>query len=205
MRILFYVIGLFLCAVVQVNAHNPNEISYFFKMDQKELVIHLTPKSAIDLLESLHPHLKKEHQFSLRSFDKDFQRYFKERVLFKVNDSAIPLQLVETRLNDHDATLRFIMEDVPQRPEHFQISVLSFTEVYKRTKNHVFLYSRTTKQHYALDVGHKTIAGDFKQNENQHLNTKIILLSISLIFMLLSIGFAVYRKRGIPFKPFPAS
>lgn len=196
-------IGMFGLGLTQ--AHNPNEVSYFFKLDDKELVIHLTPKSAIDILEKLYPYLKNQNSFSLQAYATDFEAYFDEHVLFLMNGQPVSLKLVETNLNVHDATLTFLMNQMPPEPKDFDVTVSGFADIYKRAKNHVFIYSDGTKKHYLLNAFENSVKGEVQNTENQILSSKLWLFSISFPFMFLSIGFAVYRKQRTPLKPFHAS
>jgi len=186
-------------------AHNPNEISYFFKLGEKELVIHLTPKSAIGILEKLHPNLKNQNSFLLKAYVSDFEEYFNRNVLFFLDDQAISLHLIATRLNAHNATITFALNNVPSLPKNFKIEVASFTDIYIKAKNHVFVYSDATKKHYLLDAQKKTISGDIHNTTQRNDNSKFWVLTVSALFTLVPIGFTVYQKQRILLKPFRAA
>ncbi len=183
-------------------AHNPNEISYFFKLDDKELVIHLTPKSAIDILEKLHPQLKNQSSFSLQAYAIDFEAYFNKTIRFVVDDQPVSLALWRTDLNAHEATLSFGMNGIALKPKSFEVEVLSFVDIYRRAKNHVFVYSDDIKKHYLLDASGNRVSSEIQTTENQFTGYILLIFLISVLFMLLSIGFAVYRKQPTLLKPF---
>ena len=185
-----------------IQAHNPNEVSYFFKLDDKELVIHLTPKSAIDILEKLYPELRDQSTFSLQAYAVDFETYFNEHILFMVNDQTVSLTLVATHLNAHDATLSFLLDHVPLEPKDFAITVSGFIDIYKKAKNHVFVYSDEIKKHYILNADENSVSNEIQTTENQFTGYIFLIFLISILFMPLSIGFAFYRKQAFPLKPF---
>lgn len=196
---------LFLLMFVSVRAHHPNEVSYFFKLDEKELVVHLTPKSAIDILEHLYPDLKEQNHFLLASYSADLETYFNEHTVLTINDQVVSLGMVETHLNVHDATIKFELSDIPIKPKNFTITATGLLDVYKKGKNHVFLFTNGSKRHYVLDSSKNKVEIRIQNIENQNSMNKFWVLAGSFFFMILSIGFAVYRKQSLPFKPFHSS
>lgn len=202
-----YISIVLLCffGTIQVKAHNPNDISYFFKLDEKRLVIHLTPRSAIDLLEHRHPQLRNESRFSLHSYTLDFQSYFKGHVLLTIDNIPISMTLVETQLDKHDARLIFELVNVPNTPKGFDLTISSFLGLYKKVENHVFIQSDGAKYHYALENNRTHVLDSFQTTNNQDITSKIPFFSGGLALLFLSIGLVVYRIRTRVIKPSPST
>ncbi|UOY07042.1 hypothetical protein L0P88_00480 [Muricauda sp. SCSIO 64092] len=194
---------LYFFGTIQVKAHNPNDISYFFKLDEKQLVIHLTPKSAIDLLEHMHPQLRNENRFLLHSYSLDFQSYFERHVLLTIDRIQISMALIETQLDKHDARLVFELVNVPNTPKDFELTVSSFLGRYKKVKNYVFVHSNGVKHHYQLDNNRTQVLDSFQITDNQYTISKIPFFSGGLALLFLSIGWVVYRIRKGVVKPSP--
>ncbi|MGD1946325.1 MAG: DUF6702 family protein [Croceivirga sp.] len=198
----FCTIVFYLIIITTSRAHNPNEVSYFFKLESEELVIHLTPKSCVDILETLHPNLKNQSTFSLQTYTTDIEEYFKKHILFYVNGQSVPLKLTKTDMNVHDATLTFTIQNTVSESKNLDITISSFVDIYKKVKNHVFIYGSGIKKHCVLDSKTKHISGEFPSGAPTPLNLFFWLPLTSLSFMPLSIGFAVHRKQKSRFKPF---
>ncbi len=190
---------------IPVKAHNPNDISYFFRLDEKQLVIHLTPKSAIDLLEHMHPQLRNESQFSLHSYSMDFQSYFDGHVSLTIDRIPISMALIETQLDKHDGKLVFELVNVPNTVKDFELTISSFLGLYKKVKNYVFVHSNGVKHHYQLDNNRKHVLDSFQIPNNQYIISKIPFFAGGLALLFLSIGWVVYRIRKGVIKPSPTT
>ena len=202
-----YISIVLLCffGTIQVKAHHPNNISYFFKLDEKQLVIHLTPRSAIDLLEHRRPQLRNESRFSLHSYTPDFQSYFDGHVLFTIDRIPISMALIETQLDKHDAKLVFELVNVPNTVKDFELTISSFLGLYKKVKNYVFVHSNGVKHHYQLDNNRKHVLDSFQITNNQYIISKIPFFAGGLALLFLSIGLVVYRIRTRVIKPSPTT
>lgn len=191
----------FLFCYSLVRGHNPNEIAYFFQLDKNELIIHLTPKSAIDILEESHPLLQLESQFQLDAYTPDFERYFQEHVHLGLNGSPIRLQLMETQLDKHDAKLTFRLEEIPLVADDFKVTISSFVGLYKRLKNHVFLIQGNHKQHYALNATQTSIRSTMPRMKKQKGNWRPSVFSGGMLLLGLSVVLTLYRKKRVSVKP----
>ena len=175
-------------------AHNPSEVSYFFKMDQNELIIHLTPKTAVDILRKIHPEMRDAKVVNLSEYLSDFETYFTNGVAFLVDERPIMLKLMNADLTHHEATLIFTLEQLPKKTNLYHISVKSLIDVYPKGKNYLFVTENGKKHHYILDRQQTQISGNFGTS-NPGISIKLMGISIIYtVLALLSIGYVVHRK-----------
>ena len=184
-----------------VLAHTPNEISYFFKLDSKELIINLTPKTIVDLLKSIHPGLETVKTFNFKDYHPDIENYFNERMTTQVSGLRITGRLIEANLTAHDASLHFQLENLPEKVETYRIRMDSFQEVYKTGKNYVFLFANGQKHRYVLELGETEIQGNFDNAYNQVSSSGTKSITMGLLIAFLTMGFAFYRKNKVSIKP----
>ena len=188
-------IGIWLFRAWILWAHNPNEISYFFRLDDQQLVVYLTPSTAIDLLIDLHPELKDNKQFQLAEYSAEFETYFNEKVRLELGNAPIALKLLTADLNQHNGALTFQLKNLPEAWEDYSLSMKSFVHLYKKAKNHVFVYGREQKHHHLLHAQKTMAQGSFAGDKTVSKKPNTMLFSFSLVFALLVVGFAVHRKK----------
>ncbi|MEN1785821.1 MAG: hypothetical protein AAGF77_11865 [Bacteroidota bacterium] len=182
-------------------AHQPNEISYFLKWEEQQLIIHLTPKSAIDLLEYIDPQLKEKNHFLLGAYHHVFQDYFRTHSSCIVDGIPLDFQLMESNLNKHDATLTFRWTKLQGPPKSITMVLNGFQEVYKRVRTHVFIDDGKQKYHYNLTKNQKECIHYFKtRSESYTIWPNMILLGNLLIGLLIA-GFVIHRKKQQSIKP----
>ncbi|GAB5526109.1 MAG: hypothetical protein Roseis2KO_39810 [Roseivirga sp.] len=121
-------------------AHDPDQISYHFAKseDAGTLTVHFTPKSALDLLLSLHTEFDENAVIRLADYEEDFTRYFNETILLQVGEKKIGFSFREAAFGGHDASISFSLTGFEGSFDDLNINVSSFTEIYKRTSNHLF-------------------------------------------------------------------
>lgn len=185
-----------------LRAHSPTEISYFFKLDKQKLVIHLTPKSVADLLVSIHPDLKGTNVFKFSDYHSDLEKYFNNNLLFTINEKPISIKLVQSNLTQHDATLDFRMENLPSTINAYKITVKSFTDIYQKGKNYLFVYYGEQKQYFVLNKKKTETQGSFSLQDKLNQKQNGIVFTSSLAFLLLSLGLVFYRKNKRHIKPY---
>ena len=184
------------------HAHNANDISYFFNLDTKELNIYLTPKSAVDLLKSLHSEINESTLINLSDYTTEFETYFNEKLELNISGKSVVFKLTGFDLNAHDASLHFALENLPKHPETYQINVGSFLDVYEKCKNHVSISTEDQKHRYTLNNKRLEVNGAFKK-ATQSPNQNKTVLYLGLAFAALSAGFTIYRKYNIGLNPHP--
>ncbi|WP_147296595.1 DUF6702 family protein [Flagellimonas nanhaiensis] len=196
-------LALWALAMGMAFAHNTDEISYFIKLDSKELIIHLTPKSAVDLLKNIHPRLNESTTINLLEYSDDFEIYFNDRLDLTISEVPARFELIDLDLASHDASFRFKLENIPKHPKIYQIKVESFLDIYQKGKNYVFLSANGQKHRYVLNNQKTEVHGAFKNISNQDSNQGKTALYLSLAFASLSIGFTIYRKANFGLNHYP--
>ncbi len=174
------IIFVLLFVSVSVEAHNPDEISYFYEIHQNrgELKIHLTPKGAIDLLREIHPKLQSQTVIQLDDYLLDFTSYFNEHIKLKLNSQLVRLKFLKAELNAHDATILFELEQIPEAINTYDITLSSFTEIYCRIDNIVFFdindhhdicYLNKETQHYRVEIQSNDSPSIHQENNSNYL------------------------------------
>ena len=135
----FFLFLLLFSIAPQLEAHDSNQISYIFEREDEMgiLTIHLTPKGVIDLLVNIQPELQDIAVIQPNEHYETLTNYFNETIDLKLDDKHIDFKFIKADLTVHDATMTFQLQNFGGSYEGFEVSVSSFTEVYKRTKNHV--------------------------------------------------------------------
>ena len=135
MRLSIFILSLFSCTVL--SAHNFNEVTYIIEKPAEnwQLSIHFTPKTAIDLLEYLHPELKEENVLRLADYYADFTAYFNETIQLSLDDQTVELQLRQAQLNLHDAAMNFELLGAPDVFKDYTIKVNSFLKIFQNPIN----------------------------------------------------------------------
>ncbi|MEM9361746.1 MAG: hypothetical protein AAGA43_03875 [Bacteroidota bacterium] len=141
-KIILYTLAiLFLLFSETGHSHQPNQLTYTFKLDKdvSTLTIHFTPKTLIDILESVKPELKGASSINLNGHKDDFLRYFSERILLNKANLEGRLSIGEMNLLAHNAFITFILADSIDAPCGLEIEVNSLTDVYSKLENFVFV------------------------------------------------------------------
>ena len=194
MRKIHIITFLAIFGISRLSAHNPNEVSYYFNLDSKELTIYLTPKSAVDLLKKVNPELGAHTTFNFSDYTQNFETYFNEKISLVLSGMSVGFRLTYMDLAQHNAAFRFEMENLPKDVAAYEIIVDSFLNIYQKGKNYVFISADEKKHRYIFDHDKKQASGTFKTIPPQNSDQGKALLYLSLIFVILSVGFAVYRK-----------
>jgi len=134
-------------------AHNPDEINYNFVLNKEtqQLTIHFTPVAAFHLIQELHVELRMERALKLNDYLSDFEAYFNKTITLKTGNKQGHFHLIENDLVSHDATLTFTIENIGYNEEVYQITVSSFTEIFKRIKNDVTFNVNNNSQNCFLN------------------------------------------------------
>lgn len=122
-------------------AHDPDQISYHFtKADNAgSLTVHFTPKSALDLLISMRAEFDENAIIRLTDYQEDFTQYFNETIQLQLNGKEISLQFNTAEFGGHDASINFKLVGFDGSYEGLELRLSSFTEIYRRTSNHLFI------------------------------------------------------------------
>ncbi len=193
---------LFFLATYAAKAHNPYEVSYFFKYEEKELVIHLTPQTAVDLLKHLNEELADQSMIVVSDHHTELSAYLKSTIHFYVNGERVGLTFKNAALTAHDATIRFSLDNLTESLEQYAIEITSFTEVYTPIKNYVNIGYGNKKIRHILSGGTISANGTIETTDERSITEKVNPLSISGFVILLGIIWAVHRKSPKRFKPF---
>ncbi|MGB5822082.1 MAG: hypothetical protein WBG90_21550 [Saonia sp.] len=161
----------FLLSVSLAKAHSPNQITYAIDQDAEGglLTIHLMPQGAIDLIIRLKPELANQAVIPLKMYYNEFTSYFNRTIDLKINGAAIKLVFMEGDLISHDAVLVYRLDGITELHGNFDISIHSFTEVYKRIRNHVIIRISKERKKCILDTNTRSCSFDLPQetSENQ--------------------------------------
>ena len=147
--------------VSTICGHNPNQIGYELNDKDHSLTVHFTLRSAMDLIKKICPEVK-DHKSNLKISDyfQDLSVYFNTEIQLQINGADVSFFLKESQLNRHDAFLKFDITQIPDW-DTIEMTVNSFTEVYKRTKNIVNIGSRETKKEFYLDKNNRYFNTNF--------------------------------------------
>ena len=120
-------------------AHTPNQISYTFEQqaDQGQLIVHLTPKGAMDLIQTIKPELREAAIINLYDYYDEFTEYFNENINLHIDGKEAHFSFLEANLIEHDASIAFAIDHFPASFDLVSIEVTAFLEVYQRVQNYV--------------------------------------------------------------------
>ena len=154
-----------LLSPVTTKAHAPDQINYIFEEDERggRLTIHFTPQGAIDLITSLKPELAKEPIIKLKNYYDEFTAYFNRTIDLKVGGKRPKLIFKKGNLIPHDATMVYQLSGTPRFHGDFKISIASFIEIYRYTRNHVTVNLANRQEKCVLDRSRKTCSFDLPQ------------------------------------------
>lgn len=161
-----------LCLVTLINfevkAHDPDQISYHFMRygEGARLEIHLTPAGAFELVKSLHADLNDTSIIRLSDYTNDFETYFNETITLCLIEKDIKFKLATANLVQHDAVLHFDLVNFEGSFDAFDLTISSFTDIYRRTQNHVTVSGLNVLKQFTLDASNQA----FKQPESQDQN-----------------------------------
>lgn len=177
-----------------IHAHNPNEMQYDFKLDadHSTLEIHLTPMTLVALVQHLYPELKDEKLIKLEDYVEDFEAYFNSTIQFKTENEAFQYELMSYNLYDHDAWLKFKVKAPSKVVSTFDLTLTSFTTVYKRISNVITVSSKQIDIKFKLNGNQKY----YKYKKNQDSAIKEDVLHVSLWLGLSTFfGFLIFRLK----------
>lgn len=136
-------------ATFQVKAHDPDQFTYNFITNNKQSVlrIHLTPKSAIDLLITQQPDYEREAVISLSDHYAVFTDYFNKTIKLCLDQQPVELKFLAADLTRHDAYFELELVGFNENFDHFDLKLSSFTDIYRRATNYV----KIKQQRYVLN------------------------------------------------------
>ena len=149
-----------------LKAHATDQITYIFDQEAALLTIHLTPKGAIDLIEVAQPELLQEEVLYLNNYHELYANYFNNTIDFKVDNKAVNLLFAKSDLNQHDAVLQFTLEGFEGSIKDFNLSISSFTEVYRRVQNHVFINTHLGQRQFLLTKTNQVCSIETLETQN---------------------------------------
>lgn len=177
-----------------MNGHNPNEVQYDFKLSSNvpTLEIHLTPITLVNLVKHLYPELKDAKTIKLEDYVNDFEAYFNSTVLLKTEGKTFQYKLMSHNLYDHDALLNFNIKTTSKDINSFDLTLTSFTKVYKRISNVVTLKSQQIDTHFNLSANRK----HFSYEKGNRFSIKQDILQVSLwIGLSVFFSFFIFRLK----------
>ena len=176
-------------------AHNPNEIGYNFQIDKEkqELTIHFTPKAAIDLIQYIKPELQGQTVIDLEDYVNYLEVYFQKTIKFYLDGQRIDLVLKTSNIYAHDATLLFSLKKIPREYSSFDITIESYTKIYKRVKNIVSVNLDGKVYKRQLEGENRNFGVDSIEEINE-ANSTIFHSSISVL-VLSAFAFIIFKFR----------
>jgi len=188
-------------AGVNAEAHDPDQFSYQFTKGKtsNELQIHLTPKSAFDLILSLRPELSDTSVIRLKDYTVDFAEYFNKTIALMVQGKKVEFLLYAADLVQHDATINFQIDGYAGDFDNFNLTITSFTELYRHTENHVEIPISKGALSFILD-GNKTSYSQMNVAVGNSLLWNlptIYLLAILLVVLFMSFLAFYLKKRRL--------
>lgn len=199
--------GLALLALLtftRAHAHDPSQITYDFN-ETGQLNIHLTPKGAFDVLQNIRPDLASESVIRLSDYYPAFTDYFNETIELTIAGQPIDFTFLKADLGKHDATIAFQLVDFPGDYDSYEISISSFTELYRRVNNTVSIPIPKGKHTFSLDDKKQFAsyqqAGLVANGNTTRLNEEVAENSWLFFWVLASLGVLVvlglsYRMLG---------
>ncbi len=148
----FFVLLVMVVGVVgPLAAHNPGEISYVFQQETKTLTLHCTTKSIIDLIQYLDPEAKRLSTIKLENYREEYVNYFNDNIELCVNGERVALVIVNSNLDRHDATIEFNLLGGPKTWKEVEITINSFTQIYRKPYNFVKFELEHSTQKFLFD------------------------------------------------------
>ncbi|OEK04106.1 hypothetical protein BFP71_11505 [Roseivirga misakiensis] len=182
----------------KANAHDPDQFSYQFSYGKgaNEMIIHLTPKSAFDLILSLKPDLSDTAVIRLKDYIVDYANYFNKTVQLDINNNKVDFILYATNLTEHDATLSFQINGYKGAYDDFRLSISSFTEIYHHTENNVRVPTSQGELNFILDKDKQTYMQSDTTIKSSFWsgNVKIYALAVLALLIVLGLSLGVVRK-----------
>lgn len=190
MRSYYLIIGFLLYCSTITLAHNPDQITYVFGQEKGKtsLKILLTVQSAIDLLEYLKPERIDEKVISLHKHYQDFAIYFKNRIELLLNNEEVQFRFIDADLKHHDAWLLFELDEPVTSLDVYEISVLSFIEIYQNVINHVKVEASSGIKSHVLSQYKRTCFAEHLDRSKMIDQQKLSLMPYTLLICLGGMG-----------------
>lgn len=165
-------------------AHNANEINYILekKQDNWQLAIHLTPQTAIQLIEHLKPELREQSVIRLADYYDNFTDYFNKSIQVQLENTATVLRFLDADLNHHDAVMYFKILNAPDSFESYSIKIESFVEVFRRLSNQVTVIKKDGTYTCYLNKEVRNCSSEIKQLE-AHSKSRFLILGLFLVIV----------------------
>lgn len=185
MRYFIIILLTFFCFTA--NAHNPNEITYNFDVNEgsKTLTIHFTPKAAIDLIRQIKPELQEESIIKLDDYSAEFTDYFNKTIDLKIENNDIQFSFISAELHEHDATILLNLVSVPENYERVEMQITSYLNIYKRVENYVIFNTANTIFKHRLDKNNTKYAIKIDQQKKTNYWWMLFVLVIPFIYFLM--------------------
>lgn len=177
-------------------AHDPDQISYHFMRfgDGAKLEIHFTPASALEIVKSLNSNLNDSSIIRLSDYMYDFETYFNEHISLKISDIDIRLNLENAHLLQHDAVLNFSLTNFQGSFDEFNLGISAFTEIYRKTANHVTISGINILKQFTLDTFNQTFT-HINSDKDEQKSSSQWSLYILLTLLAIAIGFSNHKLR----------
>ena len=188
---IYFAVFVFFMTYLSVFAHSPYEISYEINLNQEHptLTVHLTPKTALDLVSYLKPELANQTVIKLDDYTKEYTEYINENLLVFADEQAVHFIFQQANLSQHDATLVFTIAQLPALASHFKLTANCFTDIYRKPQNIIKLQLPSGQQTFYLT----------KQNRQCTTSVKIVATKMKEIYALWAIGLLISGSIGIYF------
>jgi len=142
------------CVNSSIWAHDPTEITYDFNNDQ--LIVHITPKGAMDLISSIHPELFERKSINLLSYATDYTKYFNEHIALNSNGQNIELEYEMAELSKHNSWIKFKLSQPIRDFDELDIEISAFVNVYKDVENTI-IADRYNMGKAAIETNYSTV------------------------------------------------
>lgn len=172
-----------------VRAHDPDQLSYHFMRlgEGIKLEVHFTPASAFDLLKSTDSRITDTTVIRLRDYQRSFEEYFNKTISLKMGSEPIALKLTAAELTQHDAVLYFDLPELEDTFDRFELTVSSFTEIYRNTKNHVTISDRKLLKQFTLDAQNQVFQHNYKQVHPEQTEGQTVTILLLLLIIIGSV------------------
>ncbi|MFY0594341.1 hypothetical protein [Roseivirga sp.] len=194
------VLILLLCGFsTNIKAHDPDQFSYKFIQGKSanEMTVHLTPKSAFDLILSLRQELSDTAVITLKDYVVEYSEYFNKTVSLTIEGTPVDFILYATNLTEHDATLSFQINGYKGAFDDFELSITSFTEIYHHTENHITIPTTQGELNFMLDKDKKsyTQKGSMIKSSFWSGTMKIYTMATLAVILILSLAFTYIKRQ----------
>ena len=180
-------------------AHDPDWIGYRFSQhgNKAQLTIQLTPKGALDLLGSIKPEVYDLESIRFADYKDEFNTYFNNTISLRIEGIELRLSLKEMNLHSHDSQMLFDLEGFRGSFDGYEIQLSSFTEIYRRAVNHIFIPTSQGEDYFRLDIDQQEARAGINTSDN-YLSRVFILFLASLAFVVVIILLAKQKIKVQP-------